>query len=285
MLNQFESTYELKRGIYLWILPLILIAIITNSITSTKTLTDLIINNTLTIWFIISWILIYSNRFIRFAELSNLGIISLYHVITVYYIVNNVLVKTGQGSLGDFIIWTPLYIMFIFLNLGRKRGFLFSIGIFVITLIMGIIHITKLSVESLDSINQFYFANIVYILVLYYAQPMFKAYTEVEILKEQAFVDSLTKVGNRHQIDEWIEEKLTIATERQEYFSIIFFDIDHFKKINDTYGHKRGDSVLKELASLIKQNLPSDSHLGRWGGEEFIVITNSSGQEAMGFAE
>ena len=67
--------------------------------------------------------------------------------------------------------------------------------------------------------------------------------------------------------------------------SLVFFDIDHFKAVNDTYGHKVGDSVLKELAGLVNQNLTPNEQFGRWGGEEFILISSQSGENAQKLAE
>lgn len=69
-------------------------------------------------------------------------------------------------------------------------------------------------------------------------------------------------------------------------FSIIFFDIDHFKKINDEYGHDIGDAVLQEYVSLVKKYIPPGNLFGRWSGEEFIIILkNHTLQEASQFAK
>jgi diguanylate cyclase (GGDEF)-like protein len=54
-------------------------------------------------------------------------------------------------------------------------------------------------------------------------------------------------------------------------------DVDYFKRVNDTYGHEVGDTVLKELSSLILNCLPANTYFGRWGGEEFLIITFSDG--------
>jgi diguanylate cyclase (GGDEF)-like protein len=283
MFKKIESLDELKKTIYKWILPCLIFALLINTIMQSDSINFL--NNTLTIWFIISWIFLYKNCFIRFAEYTNLALISLYHVYTVFDMSHNYMAKIGSGSLGDFIVWTPLFFMFIFLTLGTKRGFYFSIGIFLITLIPGIIDFNRFSSESLDSLGQFYFANIVYILVLYYAQHIFRTYAEVEVLKKHVYIDSLTRIANRHRIDEWLEKKMKESIEKHESFSIIFFDIDYFKKVNDIYGHKIGDSVLKELASLITNSLSTGDLFGRWGGEEFIIITNAKSNDAVLRAE
>jgi diguanylate cyclase (GGDEF)-like protein len=281
---KFESLYDLKRLIYLWVVPFIIIAILINSLTTNVNTTTITINSILIFWFTLSLILIYHNCFVRFAEYSNLILISLIHVFTVYDMIHHNLATGNAESLGDFIVWTPLYLMFIFLTLGKKQGTYFSIGIFVITLMFGIIDFKLLSGEAIDSITQFYFANIVYIVVLFYAQHIFQGYAQWSIVKKHAYVDSLTGIANRLRIDEELGKKLLEATHLGTPFSIIFFDIDYFKKVNDQFGHKIGDGVLKEFSDLINENLNNGSLFGRWGGEEFIIILNGTLEEAESMA-
>lgn len=284
MFKKFDKIDELKRSVYLWLLPIIIIALVINSFLNNESLFDTVINTTLIFWFSVSWVLAFINRGIRFGEYSNLFLVSVYHVFTLFDVVHNDLAKTG-GSLGDFIVWIPLIIMFFFLVLGTKRGLYYSIIIFLITVAIGLMYIREMPPESIDSLTQFHAANIVYILVLFYAQNMFRAFTERDFFKKHAYIDSLTRVANRHQIDVWLEEKLEAAEENENPFSIIFFDIDHFKKVNDQYGHKIGDCVLKELSAIVSGNLSEGDLFGRWGGEEFILISNSTGEKAYEKAE
>jgi diguanylate cyclase (GGDEF)-like protein len=85
--------------------------------------------------------------------------------------------------------------------------------------------------------------------------------------------DALTGIYNRVKLNAIFPDLLYISNRyHQKQFSIILFDIDHFKNINDTYGHNVGDSVLIELTHTIKNLLREDDIFVRWGGEEFIVI-------------
>ncbi len=282
--HKFETIEELKRSVYMWLLPIITVALIINSFLNDNSLYDTVVNTTLIIWFSISWVIAYANRGIRIAEYVTLFLVSVYHTFTMFDVVYNDLAETG-GSLGDFIVWMPLIIMFFFLALGIKKGLYYSIFIFMVTMTIGMIYSGQLTSESIDSLTQFHAANIVYILVLYYAQNMFRAFTERDLLKKYAYLDSLTRIANRHQIDIWLEERLESAGKEGKPFSIIFFDIDHFKKVNDVYGHKIGDCVLKELSAIVSGNLGEGDQFGRWGGEEFILITNSNGGQAFEKAE
>lgn len=107
-----------------------------------------------------------------------------------------------------------------------------------------------------------------------------------EHLQELATTDSLTGVMNRHRIEHLLKVSLANAERYGHGFSLVFFDIDHFKQVNDTYGHDEGDRILKALASNLKCYLREGDQLGRWGGEEFMVLVPSTDLDgATEFAE
>ena len=89
-----------------------------------------------------------------------------------------------------------------------------------------------------------------------------------------ATVDYLTNIPNRRHIFEIGNKLLSLSQREQNPFSVLMFDIDFFKKINDTYGHQVGDKVLRYISSLISSTLRESDFLGRVGGEEFFVLLN-----------
>ena len=93
-----------------------------------------------------------------------------------------------------------------------------------------------------------------------------------ERIEEQATHDALTKIYNRYGINTVLSSKIHEYMRYGEIFSIVFFDIDHFKKVNDTYGHDIGDFVLQNITRIVGSNIRESDIFGRWGGEEFIVI-------------
>ncbi len=84
--------------------------------------------------------------------------------------------------------------------------------------------------------------------------------------------DQLTGICNRRCLEEKLQEYIELSKRYQRPFSLIMFDIDYFKHINDTLGHDIGDKVLKTLTNIVKQNIRSTDILARYGGEEFIII-------------
>ena len=91
-------------------------------------------------------------------------------------------------------------------------------------------------------------------------------------LRELAVRDGLTNLFNRRYLDETLERELSRAKREGYPLSLVMIDIDHFKKLNDTYGHQAGDKVLRELAALLWGNIRTEDVPCRYGGEEFLVL-------------
>lgn len=91
---------------------------------------------------------------------------------------------------------------------------------------------------------------------------------ENSTLKEKAYTDHLTNIYNRAFFSEHVVDNI-------DNYCFVLFDIDHFKQINDTYGHDRGDAVLQELTKLVLENIKREDILVRWGGEEFLIVISS----------
>lgn len=92
------------------------------------------------------------------------------------------------------------------------------------------------------------------------------------LLEKISITDELTKIYNRRHIIERLSEEIA-KTKRYEYWvSCLLVDLDYFKKINDNFGHQAGDEALKQLAALLKTNIRSVDIIGRYGGEEFLII-------------
>lgn len=93
-----------------------------------------------------------------------------------------------------------------------------------------------------------------------------------EELQKLATVDSLTGIYNRYKTNDEIEIEIGRHKRYGEDFALVMFDIDHFKTVNDTYGHEIGDHVLQEISSVVAKEIRESDRFGRWGGEEFMLI-------------
>lgn len=103
---------------------------------------------------------------------------------------------------------------------------------------------------------------------------------------EAAILDGLTGVYNRKHLEERITVELAYAGRHAAPLAVVIVDVDHFKKVNDTYGHLAGDAVLKAVASLLQTSVRPEDVLARYGGEEFVVVARgTSSAQAVELAE
>lgn len=97
----------------------------------------------------------------------------------------------------------------------------------------------------------------------------------IDLTRRAAITDSLTGAYNRRFFDEMLKKQIALAKRRSESLGLVIADLDHFKNINDTYGHMTGDRALQQIASIMKNSIRSSDVLARYGGEEFIIIMPS----------
>ncbi len=126
----------------------------------------------------------------------------------------------------------------------------------------GLYHYYRIKVSRLEGTKE-------YVLIFTDISDMERTKNE---LQECSEIDPLTQIYNRVKINHIFENIFVNAEKHNQKFSVILFDIDHFKMINDTHGHNVGDKVLFELARLTKSLFRNKDTLARWGGEEFIII-------------
>ncbi|NOR58637.1 MAG: diguanylate cyclase, partial [Sulfurimonas sp.] len=142
--------------------------------------------------------------------------------------------------------------------------------------------ITKEVIKNRDSILMLNSINFIILLICYiliyfifthYSNRLINAYENIQELEIAVDTDALTGINNRTSLDTFLA---TRVNDKNEY-AIIFLDIDHFKEINDTFGHDVGDTILKEMTTIISKTIRLDDFFARWGGEEFVIVlkTNS----------
>jgi diguanylate cyclase (GGDEF)-like protein len=147
-----------------------------------------------------------------------------------------------------------------------------------------------LTFQNVSFLVEVYFASAFYIVILYLVARMKERYITqsavADNMSKLAMIDSLTQVHNRRLLNQFLQEEVNRAERHNLPLSILLFDLDWFKKINDTLGHNTGDKVLQEVAQLLRQNIRTSDPFGRWGGDEFLCLAiNSGGEQAVELAE
>jgi len=176
---------------------------------------------------------------------------------------------------------------------GPKEGILWSL------FLLSNLIIIYLNISYLYNLYSFIFFCCAFFMVSYllfwyrkYELKIFEHMHKVNELKEQlelkneelkkiATIDKLTKIFNRVKLDSTLEEELNRTQRFGHKFSIVLIDVDHFKSVNDTYGHQVGDTILFEIANLLKYYTRDTDTLGRWGGEEFMLICPETDEKGV----
>jgi len=105
-------------------------------------------------------------------------------------------------------------------------------------------------------------------------------------LEQLAQKDPLTDLYNRRRMDELLNLEISRVKRNNNQFSLVLCDIDHFKQVNDTYGHETGDKVIIAVADILKQSLRQQDFVCRWGGEEFLIaLPDTNINQAVTVAE
>jgi diguanylate cyclase (GGDEF)-like protein len=100
-----------------------------------------------------------------------------------------------------------------------------------------------------------------------------------ENIEQTGLLDPLTGINNRRFFDQRVEEEVMLAHRHGKPLACLFIDLDHFKRVNDNYGHQAGDSVLKRIAELLDDAMRTSDVLARYGGEEFVILLADTPKE------
>ncbi|MBF0488815.1 MAG: diguanylate cyclase [Nitrospirae bacterium] len=96
---------------------------------------------------------------------------------------------------------------------------------------------------------------------------------DMKMFQDMAVKDALTGIFNRKKFEDELKKEIERSLRYNNFLALIIFDIDHFKSVNDTYGHQTGDYVLQEITKLVSENVRKYDTFARYGGEEFVILT------------
>ncbi|MFH1282963.1 MAG: GGDEF domain-containing protein [bacterium] len=130
-------------------------------------------------------------------------------------------------------------------------------------------HLFSSEITPINYTESIFETGIVFLLACFIILATRKLIYKIEHI---AICDPLTNLPNRRFLMEYLEYEKKRSSRSKREFSIIFGDLDHFKKINDTYGHECGDRLLQKVAVVLKSTLRHQDVVSRWGGEEFVIL-------------
>ena len=180
------------------------------------------------------------------------------------------------------LVWAHFFPLFSIVLLGVKRGGILSIVYFTVIFILAYMNIGLWENGEWNGIS---FARLVisslslFTIIIILEIALENSYKKLELLSS---TDSLTKLYNRRKINQILEKEFYKAKRYNTKLSLILFDIDDFKKINDALGHESGDNVLKELSRSVNAQLRDTDSMARWGGEEFLIVVPMIGINESG---
>ncbi len=195
-------------------------------------------------------------------------------------------VLTGTDATEIFLsagLWLVVMYVFAFFVFAPRQGLYVSLVLFGTSLLFSIpVALFRGLVGPLELyiIMKYYCASFFVVLFGYAAASWRQSYewarAEAVAAERLAFTDELTQVYNRRAIWNLLEKEATRAERYTRDLSVILFDLDDFKNINDSYGHSAGDEVLKKVADITQSQLRKGDEVGRWGGEEFLVVCSET---------
>jgi diguanylate cyclase len=256
---------------------------------------NIIILPLLAILFLILVVLLWRHIIhLRTFELIIYALVLTYALCEFVSIVISIILTNGSFS-PNFTLWLPFVYILSFLILNTNRALLLSALFFLTTLIFGLASYMRfllngLAFPNISLLVQVYFASVFYITVLYLVARLKEGYISeravADAMSKLAMTDSLTQVGNRRLLTQLLREEVSRAERHNLPLSILLFDLDWFKGINDSFGHNTGDEVLQEVAQQLRQSIRISDPFGRWGGDEFLCLaTNTDGEKAVELAE
>jgi len=196
--------------------------------------------------------------------------------ITVLFVIGARFIITPPGGYEGLLLATLICVALLVTAEVYRRFAARRLKDYLILLGVGIAYSLPALYLLTDTMERFLSIAFVYIIVnlvggyvtYRFLQELRKHFVFVQTQQELALTDGLTQLGNRRKLDE------TLASYAQQgtAFSVLILDLDHFKAVNDTYGHEGGDVVLRQLSHLLESNCPEKGITGRYGGEEFVLL-------------
>ncbi len=220
----------------------------------------------------------------NWAVLGTVGATVLYTVTFLQAIIWGYIPLSDQYNLVTFAQWFPLTYIILFLFIEKNRALLCSMSVYLSLVIPSLIHgwserRLPIDQQRFPYLLHMIISHPIYIAVFVAVATLQQSFLQAQAQAVQAEIDDLTQLANRRAANRAIRDAL--AQDALGPVGVMLIDIDHFKTINDTFGHPTGDRVLVQVAQIFQQTLPESILVARWGGEEFIAIATATNSEEV----
>jgi diguanylate cyclase (GGDEF)-like protein len=222
----------------------------------------------------------------RTLELITFGVLTSFFLVKLAYALYGPGSSVANDHLGEFAYWFPTLYASILFILGVENGLRVAVSHYGLSLFVGLPFVVIQiagggNFPVVYSLVQLYLSSAVAIatvvIFVRYTESLMRAKLEFEHL---AHTDHVTRIGNRRQMERLLLQEVRRAERYCSELSLLLLDLDHFKRVNDLFGHPVGDEVLREISMLLLSESRAADHIGRWGGEEFIMILPKTSKQA-----
>ncbi len=185
-------------------------------------------------------------------------------------------------DLEPLYLWIPVIYVFAFTLAGHKSSLAISLGILALFFVASLPYLVHSPMQRFANFTiQLHMVSAVLIAALYffssYQHRLQLAQLTMDELSALSQTDELTRLPNRRRVAQVVGYELIRFQRYGRGFAVIMIDIDHFKDVNDRFGHQVGDQALQALAVRAQETLRDSDTLGRWGGEEFVIVLPEAG--------
>lgn len=190
------------------------------------------------------------------------------------------------GPFGDLFPWLPLVPVLGAVVFRFDRWLGMTVAFYGVLAALAAVHVVPGLASGATTVEAYLLvrallANAALTLLLavgvrFHAQYL-RATAHGESMRALAFTDALTELPNRRSIEDSLRREISRSSRYHRDLALVMFDIDHFKRVNDVHGHAGGDRALKVISACVRANLRASDSLGRWGGEEFLVVAPETG--------
>ena len=220
-----------------------------------------------------------------FEEHYDAWVISCFISVTVFTVVNTLFVGWQSGFQNFLFAEVTAFFLPIMKRDNKRnisRSFLIATFFAVVYMTLFVLFLNGVDSKlmfNIDKANRLYVVNTIatfFIMMMFCFVYSTHSERRLHELSRRADFDELTKIYNRYSINQILGDLIEEYEIKKRPFSVAILDIDFFKNVNDTYGHNSGDDVLKGISKILRKYSKSGVIVGRWGGEEFILIAPSN---------